>query len=733
MAKRLGILLHLGAAVLLALTAYWLLFSTFMAYDDEGYVLVSLKNYSRFGGLYDRVFSQYGPFFYFFHDLGHRLLGYEFTNTTGRMITLLAWLTAAGASAHLVWRQTCSHLLTVFTFGLTFFHLRLMVSEPIHPGGLIAALVAIGAWAGGLLLQRGAMRGLGVTTGLIVGALALTKINVGVFFFLAAGAWFATQFRAAGPARWMSLFFAVLLVLVPAGLMRAQWEDQSGRMFMGLSVVASLTMLAIAWRERQPLVEWRFVGWSGLTLFCLTVVVVGSVALRGTELTEIFEGIVLNPLRHPGVYHFAPNWRLGAAWVGAGSLLLLALVVRDRLPARWTGLIIGIRLVLVLCYCGACLEQTVFTSHSFTMSYVVPFAWIFALPLASTDETGRSTAPAAWLGLILVLQYLHAYPVAGTQIAWGTFLVVPLMALGLHDAQRCLARANRPALSALVGISCLVLAIGAVGRLAFIAHSNYSQSRPLRLPGAEDLRLPEPFACTLRLLTLNATAHGDMLFSFPGMFSFNGWTELPTPTLANTTHWFTLLSPTQQEDIIAALDRQKRPVFIAQRHVLDFLRDNHFPVTSLLDDFLRRNFERAFTLDRYEFWVRRGRPIAWLGSAEILQPTTPGPGAAPGLLELIVAIPPGGRIASIEVATLAEQSRVLARWDENSGPLLSTALDLGGTAISTENRAAWGQPLPSVARLRLPLGTLQFFNRAGTVVYVRDAGGMLLAEARFMD
>ena len=35
-----------------------------MAYDDEGYVLVSLKNYSAHGGLYASVYSQYGPFFY---------------------------------------------------------------------------------------------------------------------------------------------------------------------------------------------------------------------------------------------------------------------------------------------------------------------------------------------------------------------------------------------------------------------------------------------------------------------------------------------------------------------------------------------------------------------------------------------------------------------------------------------------------------------------------------------
>lgn len=39
------------------------LFSTFMVYDDEGYVLFSLKTFAEGGGLYERVYSQYGPFF----------------------------------------------------------------------------------------------------------------------------------------------------------------------------------------------------------------------------------------------------------------------------------------------------------------------------------------------------------------------------------------------------------------------------------------------------------------------------------------------------------------------------------------------------------------------------------------------------------------------------------------------------------------------------------------------
>ena len=62
------------AAVLVA-AGTWLLFTTFMVYDDEGYVLYSLRTYGEHGRLYDSVFSQYGPFFFAFYDGLHRVLG----------------------------------------------------------------------------------------------------------------------------------------------------------------------------------------------------------------------------------------------------------------------------------------------------------------------------------------------------------------------------------------------------------------------------------------------------------------------------------------------------------------------------------------------------------------------------------------------------------------------------------------------------------------------------------
>ena len=52
-----------GLLLSLTVAAAVLLFSTFRP-DDEGYVLLSLRNFSVYGGLYDRVYTQYGPAFF---------------------------------------------------------------------------------------------------------------------------------------------------------------------------------------------------------------------------------------------------------------------------------------------------------------------------------------------------------------------------------------------------------------------------------------------------------------------------------------------------------------------------------------------------------------------------------------------------------------------------------------------------------------------------------------------
>src|SRR6187455_343097 len=47
-----------------AVAAYFTAYSSFYSYDDEGYILLSLKQFATGHHLYSDVYSQYGPFPY---------------------------------------------------------------------------------------------------------------------------------------------------------------------------------------------------------------------------------------------------------------------------------------------------------------------------------------------------------------------------------------------------------------------------------------------------------------------------------------------------------------------------------------------------------------------------------------------------------------------------------------------------------------------------------------------
>ncbi|MEO6992072.1 MAG: hypothetical protein ABI273_00460 [Lacunisphaera sp.] len=725
------VVLLLGTAIL-AVIAYWLLFTAFMAYDDEGYVLISLKNYCAHGGLYSHVYSQYGPFFYLFHDVGHRFLGYAFTNTNGRLITLIFWVGASTACAHLVWRQTRALSLAVFTAGMTYFYLWLMSSEPIHPGGMITMLVALGAWWGARQIERGSIYSLAIGSALIGSFLLLTKINVGIFFLTSAAVWFLAQLRKESRARACTYLCGVLLVVLPLGLMQAELNLPWVRMYVWLSAVASLTMLAVTWVERNPMTEWRHGGWAAGTVLLSTAAILTAVCLRGTSLHAVFDGVLINPLRHPGVYHYPPFWIIGAGVMG-GISLGLVLIARKRKTEQIGWWLIAIRLLLVSEFSLAAFECLPVTIHSSVMSFIVPLAWVFALRIAPHPSASQTTNIAPWIGLLLVLQYLHAYPVAGSQIAWGTFLVVPLMALGIGDTQRFLLREKQTMGRIPIGFIFGFVAILATARLGVIGWHRYAESKPLRLEGAEDIRLPEQYASGLRLLSLNAAAQGDMLFSLPGMYSFNQWTRLPTPTLANTTHWFSLLDEQQQAAIITALEQSKRPVLIIHHGLIDFLTDSHFVIKGPLLDYVNENFTPLFKTEKYGFLIRKGRRAIPLDTAEMLQLNSPQPGMAPNRLEIVAAVPPGSKVASIELATLDDNPRILMHWDKSSASLAETPINLEGATIATEHGSAWEIPLPPLVRLDLSLNGPVTFLRKYSIVYLRDQEGTLIAEARFTE
>ncbi len=737
---RLGHIVFWAAALVLIIAAAMMMFSAFMFYDDEGYVLSSLRNFAAHGGLYREVYSQYGPFTYVFYGL-LQAAGLDLTHTAGRIITLAAWSGTALACAALVGRGTASLAARLAVLASVFVYLWIMVSEPTHPGGLIAGLVALLAWLGYRWIESGRTLAWAILVGAVVATLLLTKINIGVFAAVSAAAWCALHHENNSVRSWAPPLLIVLAGLFPFALMRpllgTPWVLTYALIFAGSAIAA----LGAASLGVGPRISWRALRSGALAALVVTALVIGVVIARGSTPRDVLEGVLLGPLRHPSNFSLNFPWPAGTRVAALGSPLLFALAWWLRRRA-WPGLdsfIAVLRLAAAVALAAAIARFPAISPDNLVFSFAAPCLWFFLWPLAG--EGAGALAARRWVGLLFLGQFLHAFPVPGSQIAWGTFLALPLAALGAWPAATHLAtrwpsgeRLGRAARVMLV--SAVVIFASTTGYRLVQVGQRYEVGRDLDLPGAESIRLPENATALFQILTANAVAHGDVLFSEPGMFSFNLWSGLPTPTLTNVTHWFSLLNPGQQQAIIRVLEAHPRACVIIHREHIEFLTKRGLRPSGPLHDYIAANFKPAFVLENFEFCVRVDRRIAPLNLAEVYDRSAQGAGAASGpentLLKFIVDLPPGRTLAQAEIVPMDAPPGidpiVLNRY---SARLEATRVNLQGEPIAKSAAQSW-QFFPQG-----PTQILLYFDRGNrrfpsdtTLVVLRDSAGEVLALLR---
>lgn len=646
----------------LLLFATLLMFSRFMLYDDEGYVLITLRNFVEHGRLYRDVYTQYGPLPYVFY-YALNLVGVPLTHTAGRIATLAIWTTTVLLSGWIVWRLTRRHALVVVTIAGVFTYLWVMANEPPHPGGLITLITAALAALGGYWLSVGKDRAWAVLAGAGATALMLTKINVGVFAAASAGVFLVLNLRHEGVRRWAPWAMGAAFALLPFALMRqllhAEWI-QTYAMVFSLSAAATVGAAAAG---RRPSFGGREIAaaFAGAAGVCLVVVLV--MLARHTTPADLLQGVLLGPLRHPVSFSMAFKWAPGTRAVAVISAVLFVVALLLRRQGRNDAasmLVALLRLAVAGGLITALAQFPAVSADNFVLAYGLSCVWLFAWPLV---EDSRAAAACSWIALLQLGQFLHPFPVPGSQIAWGTFLSLPAVAIGAWQAGAWLAP-RLPALHPHARVWLLTVATGLVALATFLTvqfgriGNQYLDGRNLALAGAEPVRLPDESTARYQVLCFNALAHSDMLFSEPGMFSFNLWTGLPTPTYANVTHWFSLLTTPQQQEIIRTLEGHPRAVVIVEARHVDFLRRNHLAPAGVLHDYIDANFVPVFSIDHFEFRVRKGRRIAPFFMAEVFKrpPETNGGATRDSentRLVIPLSLPADQAIGSIEVLSRA--------------------------------------------------------------------------------
>jgi hypothetical protein len=323
-------------------------------------------------------------------------------------------------------------------------------------------------------------------------------------------------------------------------------------------------------------------------------------------------------------------------------------------------------------------------------------------------------------------QLLHAYPVAGSQMGWGTFLFIPLFVTGLSEAVEHFTRQRRmpwapPLLAtiALAAMGCQLYWLSDTG------HDRWRTSLPLNLPAAEDIRPPENIRYALRILTTNAQLHADVLYSQPGMFSFNLWSGIPTPSLKNATHWFWLLSEAEQQAIIARLSATPRSAIISLPDLDDFLTGKlHMRITGPLVAYLQTHYRPLFGVSGYQFLVPKTSSAQ---SFLVAENFTKQIGAGSGESSLItVNVIARATIARVTLRHVNHAEREFLRLDTTNCRVMAEPINSLGQATGPSQLMTWPLNLSGLYRLSLyhngpaspalPGYQLLFLNATGGVV-----------------
>jgi hypothetical protein len=593
----------------------------FATYDDEGYMLVALRSFVDGGSLYEEVFSQYGPFYYELWGSIFPLFGIEVDLDSGRVVTLVVWVLASLILGLSVFRMTDSIVLGTVAQMLAFAALIVAPNEPMHPGGLISLLLVLILAVSCLVRERPSLIPIGVLGGLLA-ALTLTKVNVGAFAVAAVALLCVVSYFPLSRRSWLRILIEAGFVALPAVLMASDFGEAWARGYAFHVTAAALTVvIALRAREvsqRDPGELWWIVGGFVLATAAILLALLGA----GTGLSGLYDGVVGQPLKQADAFSIPFPYvdrfvLLDALALATAIAYWFAARSRSGGTTPWQPLVSAFSILVGIEIALAAIGKTLPFDSLGSPGYqfgLLAFAWIALIPVPG--QGAGTTFARTLLPLLAVMQALHAYPVAGSQIAWSTFLLIPVGLL-------CVANGARGLMT--VGSSSerrVVMALGAVVAailVLFVADATlrrplrdiraaYDAAMPLDLPGARTVRLAPEEVDVYRHVTASIDTYCNAFLTLPGLNSFYFWTEQEPPTGSNATAWTSLFDEARQRRVVDGTRRIPNLCLLEHESLALGWTGGTIPDGPLVR-YLKRGFEPVTTIGDYRL-LRRDEPEA---------------------------------------------------------------------------------------------------------------------------
>ena len=191
---------------------------------------------------------------------------------------------------------------------------------------------------------------------------------------------------------------------------------------------------------------------------------------------------------------------------------------------------------------------------------------------------------------------------AGSQTAFGSFLMVPIALCGVGESLKELLPNELWVWPKYRTAVFLVLTVFLCAAWGSIHRRDYDANAPLNFPGTSRIRLPVAQATIYRNIAEKLMTSCDGFITAPGIDSFYFWTEKEPPTHLNATAWPLLLSGEQQQEVIRQFARYSQPcVVLDGDRALDGAQ--RFPLVG----YIASNFHEVERMGDYTFMMRNDR------------------------------------------------------------------------------------------------------------------------------
>lgn len=548
------------------LIAHPRIFTGFASYDDEGYMLTALKGFVNHGHLYDRVFTQYGPFYYEFWGGIFSAFGISVTHDAGRTATMLAWIVSSLVLGLATARITASVLLGLAVQMLSFSALQVLCNEPMHPGGIICLLLAAIVAIAALVRARQAPYAM-AALGAAMAALLLVKINLGVLALASLALACVVSYPRLLARPWLRPLAEAGFVAIPFLLMSSDLGEGWARHYaLHVSVAALAVVIALRAREHERREDEELV-WLIGGFVVMAIVVCVAIIGAGTSVSGLIDGVIRQPLRQAGAFTIPMQlsrrlYSLDVLALATAAAYWYASRRREGSAAgAWLAITslfsIGVGVFMALSVIGKALPFDAGGLAGYPLSFL-PFAWVALIGPAPGARPDTAFARLL-LPLLAVLQALHAYPVAGSQTLWSAVLLIPVGAICIAGGARGLGASltdagDRRAL-AWSGAVVAVVLFWFVGNATLReplrdAPAGYDGQVSLGLSGAGEIHVNPEEAALYRHVSAAIRRNCASLVMLPGMDSFYLWTEQEPPTGYTATGWPTLFDDSHQRRVI---------------------------------------------------------------------------------------------------------------------------------------------------------------------------------------